>query len=190
MKAKVCQVKNNRRIKGFKFTQLYILWDTLKIINIERQELLTRFAKGIKDEDEVQTAGTGWPLLHSTFYFIFFRIHPLAAGGFRKKMLSSRRNLVWVSIFYSLLEATQSTENRTLPQTPEPIFYKARRKTSAATNIRAKAGKAVEIRTGQMGACTREVHATTEPRRPGFYNESRHYVTKFKLWQSWLAWRT
>lgn len=54
MKAKVCQVKNNRRIKGLKFTLLYILWDTLKKnINIERQELLTRFAKGIKDEDEV-----------------------------------------------------------------------------------------------------------------------------------------
>lgn len=67
--------------------------------------------------------------------FYFFRIHPLAAGEFRKKMLSSRRNLLWVSIFYSLLEATQSTENRTLPQTPEPIFYKTRRKTSAATNI-------------------------------------------------------
>lgn len=153
-----------------------------KNINNERQELLTRFAKGIKNEDEIQTAGTCWPLLHSTFYFIlfFFRIHHWAAGGFRKRMLSPRRNLVWVSIFYGLLEVTQSTENRKLPQTPEPIFCKIRRKTSAATNSRAKAGKAVEIRTRQMGECTREVHMTTEPKRPEFYNGSRHYVTKFK----------
>lgn len=43
-----------------------------KTINFERQELLTRFAEGIKNEDEVQTAGTCWPLLHSTFYFILF----------------------------------------------------------------------------------------------------------------------
>lgn len=86
-----------------------------------------------------------------------------------------------VSIFYSLLEATQSMENRKLPQTLERISYKTRRKTSAATDIRVNAGKAVVIRTRQMGACTREVHAITEPRRPGFYNGSRHYVTKFKL---------
>lgn len=117
---------------------------------------------------------------HFLLHFIFFRIHHWAAGGFRKRMLSPRRNLVWVSIFYGSLEATQSTENRKLPQTPEPIFYKTRRKTSAATTSRAKAGKAVEIRTRQMGECTREVHMTTEPKRPGFYNGSRHYVTKFK----------
>lgn len=107
---------------------------------------------------------------HFLLYFIIFRIHHWAAGGFRKRRLSPRRNLVWVSIFYSLLEAAQSTENRKFPQTPEPMFYQTRRKTSAATNSRAKAGKAVEIRTRQMGECTRGVHMTTEPRRPGFYN--------------------